>query len=361
MQHLARYSVFALLWLSACAGDITQRPQLDPSAIHAERALQEQMVQNQSLQPAKVKRGPRPKGEHASSEARLWRVGYPILRANAQLCPKRHAEPGFALALDAHGNMYISMVVEASPAGDAGLPANTQLVAVDDMPVPVNGRQFQAFFDYLFPPLPQEQDQARPIKLTLANGKNYMVGREAVCSYDLAIDEKAKAINAYADGKKMLFSKAILRFAANDNELALIIGHEMAHNALDHINKGQKNLLAGAFAGILGEAVLSGMGVNAQGEVAKLGANIGQLSYSVPFEQEADYVGLYFAARAGYNIDDVAQFWRRMALDNPDAIYTRTTHPTSPERFVALQQTADEIRYKRNMGLALVPELKPQK
>jgi len=56
----------------------------------------------------------------------------------------------------------------------------------------------------------------------------------------------------------------------------------------------------------------------------------GMMAFSVAFEMEADYVGAYYAARAGYDISGAAEVWRAMSLEDPTSIRMGTDHPTSP-------------------------------
>ena len=76
------------------------------------------------------------------------------------------------------------------------------------------------------------------------------------------------------------------------------------------------------------------------------------------FEREADYVGMYILARAGLPLDMVPGFWSQFAQINPTPISYASTHPTTAERFVRLQQTIEEIERKRAAGEELMPELR---
>jgi hypothetical protein len=69
-------------------------------------------------------------------------------------------------------------------------------------------------------------------------------------------------------------------------------------------------------------------------------------------------VGLYYVARAGYDIEHAADFWRRMAVNEPKAMQGGLTHPSAPARFVALEAARDEIKAKIAAGKPLVPEMK---
>lgn len=67
-------------------------------------------------------------------------------------------------------------------------------------------------------------------------------------------------------------------------------------------------------------------------------------------------MGLYLMARAGHDYRNAAAFWRRMATVDPKAIAQASTHPTTSERFVALQKTVVEIDEKIAAGQPLLPE-----
>ena len=86
--------------------------------------------------------------------------------------------------------------------------------------------------------------------------------------------------------------------------------------------------------------------------------NAGAASYSVDFEKEADYVGLYYAERAGFDTSQVGDFWRRLAINDPKRTTHRNSHPTTPERFLAIDETRKEISAKLETGTALLPNMK---
>ena len=120
--------------------------------------------------------------------------------------------------------------------------------------------------------------------------------------------------NAYADGARMVVYSGMLTFAAADDDLALIIGHELAHNVLQH-------------------------------------------PWSRPtFEGEADYLGAFFAARAGFDVSGAAAFRRRQGIEHPYVLDDSSrTHPSSPERELALEGALREIQLLRAAGEPLEP------
>lgn len=183
------------------------------------------------------------------------------------------------------------------------------------------------------------------------------IQKERECYYHFKMS-RSEDIGAYADGDNVTIQSGMMHFIENDNELAVVMAHEIAHNMMGHIEAGKMNTMAGVLLGLAVDAIASSQGVNTGGEFAETGADIGHLSYSQSFEAEADYVGLYIMARSGYDVRKAPDFWRRMAAINPDGIYNGVTHPTSAERFIGLQKTVNEIRYKRKHRIALLPDFK---
>jgi predicted Zn-dependent protease len=165
------------------------------------------------------------------------------------------------------------------------------------------------------------------------------------------------AINAYADGKLVYVTTGMLRFA-NDEELQIVLGHEIAHNAERHIEAKQKNAGWGALLGAVADVALATQGVNTQGAYTQQFSQLAGMSFSQDFEREADYVGSYILARAKLPTDRAPLFWRRMAAESPGSIKFASSHPTSTERFVRLGQYHSEIRAKLTGGTALVPNMK---
>lgn len=187
-----------------------------------------------------------------------------------------------------------------------------------------------------------------------------MNGPEANCNMNVVLTDKEKGLNAFADGTRIVIFANMVDFAKDDDHLALVLAHEYVHHMMRHVQSSQTNVAAGAIFGTLIDAIASSQGINTQGQAGKLGAQAALLSYSPSFEHEADYIAMYILARANFNINDAPGFWRMMSQYNPKGIYNRTTHPTTPERFVMLQKTINEINAKKRAGQPLLPNLKPQ-
>ena len=157
-------------------------------------------------------------------------------------------------------------------------------------------------------------------------------------------------VNAFADGDGIFVTTGMMRFAQSDQELALVVAHELAHNTMGHIDAKQGNAVAGAVVGGIFTALT---GIN----FIDLGMQLGAGAYSQEFEAEADYVGVYLAERGGFDMSGAELFWRRMAANNPASIHLEgTTHPSAAARFLAIRTASEEIAEKRKANLPLIPE-----
>lgn len=187
----------------------------------------------------------------------------------------------------------------------------------------------------------------------------YIAVDKANCVYKIHLKEE-KTVNAYADGKDIYVTTAMMNFAKSDEELATILGHEYAHNLMGHVDAQMKNALAGRLVGMTLDILAAAGGVGTGSIFSDAGAHIGGLSYSQAFENEADYIGVYIMAHAGYDIQNAPNIWRRFSVkDGGQGIYTSTTHPTNPHRFLALSKAIQEIEHKRRQKMALIPDFNP--
>ena len=164
------------------------------------------------------------------------------------------------------------------------------------------------------------------------------------CDYPIMLVE-SDLVNAFADGTRIVITTAMLDFCANETELALVIGHEIAHNVLGHADDVRLR------------RVLDALSTARSGYRAELAATATQFSFSRDFESAADYVGLYLAARAEHDIHRGGSFWMRLSRQRT-SVTTRAfaiTHPSFPERFTSFQATLREIEMKKKRGEPLLP------
>ena len=156
--------------------------------------------------------------------------------------------------------------------------------------------------------------------------------------YNLVND---KTVNAWCmPGGKIVFYTGILPIAAGETGVAAIMGHEVAHALANH---GQQRMSAGLIQ--QGVAVAGNVAIkdeksrNAFNQYYGIGSTVGlMLPFSRGHESEADRIGLYLTAIAGYNPDEAAELWKRMKANSggkapPEFL---STHPSNDTRIANL-------------------------
>lgn len=160
-------------------------------------------------------------------------------------------------------------------------------------------------------------------------------------------------VNAWCmPGGKIVFYTGILPICKDETGVAVVMGHEVAHALADH---GAQRMSAGQIQalGAVGVAVGGQVaGANQQtqqilNQAYGIGSQVGgMLPFSRAHETEADKIGLYLAAIAGYNPDEGAELWKRMAAASggqapPEFM---STHPSSESRIAFLQKLAPKAK-----------------
>lgn len=166
--------------------------------------------------------------------------------------------------------------------------------------------------------------------------------------------------NAATDGATVFVTTGMLDFARDDRDLATVLGHEIAHAIKGHplhpAAKPERTGVTGAgrvFGAVIDLA--AGLGDAAADMVGLSSARRNSLAAEI----EADHIGLYLAARAGYDVSNAAEIWRRLDKEFPSTSDGGWTHPASSERFELMKATAAEIAEKRETGAPLTPDLPP--
>ena len=150
-------------------------------------------------------------------------------------------------------------------------------------------------------------------------------------------------------GKVGVFS-GMLPIAWNEAGLATVIGHEVAHAVARHGGERMSRAMALEMGGqLLGVATAGSPWQGAMVSVYGLGAQLGvALPHSRDQEGEADFIGLLYMARAGYDPAEAIAFWRRFADYNRKqgggAPWFLQTHPLDEQRIAALERALPKAR-----------------
>lgn len=289
-----------------------------------------------------------------SLDERVARVAWRLSAANVALCPAARQSAGWALhsakqyseGLRPHAAERFGLrgdlpgVLAAppgSPAAAAGLRAGDLLLTADGQSLAAGDHAGAPSWDGLGRNL-------RVVDEALADGDarfrvqrgaetlDLIVRPEPACGYDVQLNPSDE-LNARADGRRLFISTALAGFAASDDELAVILGHELAHHVLRHRRWSE--------AGGAGRRSNEGAWRTEGGEGGA--------------ERQADRVGLYLAARAGYDPSVAAPFWRRFGASNWRVRFPQIGHASAGARAQALELVAQEIEAKRAAGEPLLP------
>ncbi|MGY1489652.1 M48 family metallopeptidase [Methylobacillus pratensis] len=164
--------------------------------------------------------------------------------------------------------------------------------------------------------------------------------------------QESKEINAYcmAGGKIMVYTGLIDQIKPTDDELAAVMGHEIAHALREHVRERMSRAKAQQY-GLLGLAAVVGIGTkNADNAVQALavGGTVAAVALTLPnsrtAEHEADQIGLELAARAGYNPNAALSLWQKMSAvggEKPPEILS--THPSDESRMADIKRLIPSV------------------
>ncbi|QXZ08794.1 M48 family metallopeptidase [Comamonas sp. Y33R10-2] len=154
----------------------------------------------------------------------------------------------------------------------------------------------------------------------------------------------SKQINAFCmpGGKIAFYTGIIDQLKLTDDEIAMIMGHEMAHALREHSREQLAKNQATSLGISLG-AQLLGLG-DIGSTAARLGGQLLSLKFSRSDESDADLVGLELAARAGYNPQASVSLWRKMGeATGQSGVSFLSTHPTGPNRIRELEDNVPRV------------------
>ncbi len=152
-------------------------------------------------------------------------------------------------------------------------------------------------------------------------------------------------------GGKIVVYEGLLPYTSNETALAIVLGHEIAHAVAKHsAEQLTKQNNQSVFTQVIGTAGQM-MGGTA-GTIVQAGASVAgsyafplmNLKYSRSNETEADYMGLLFAAMAGYNPEEAIPFWKRMSSGTSSSSDFFSDHPSDEKRIAALEKAMPEAK-----------------
>lgn len=279
----------------------------------------------------------------AAADTRLVAIGRRLARGGAGLCAGTVSNPGWTIedaeqfapelrnpvraALGLRSAPTIVAVEPGSAAAGAGAQVGDEIVAIDGHALPpASGRASRARQDGI------ERDMTHGgTAVTVERAGRMATLRlmpEQGCASEFLIGRERGLRAASSDGARVTVSAEIVDFAASDDELALVLAHEFAHNILGH-NKGYPAQR------IAGE---DRSGNNTRSR-----------------EREADRWALYLMARAGYDVNVAPAFWRRWGPKTGFGILSDGTHPDWRDRAARAEAEIALIKTQQAAGQVPVP------
>jgi len=191
----------------------------------------------------------------------------------------------------------------------------------------------------------------------ITSGRNYemiqRVGRRIADAVDkdmpdadwefIYIDEDE--VNAFAlPGGKIAVYDGLFEVIGNEDELAFILGHEIAHVTARHANQRLSQAMVIAGIGFGGSYLIEDLDSSEKQLIMAaygLGTTVGiALPYSRLHESEADFIGQMYMARAGYNPAFAPGVWQKMAEASPGGPPEwLSTHPSHGNRTERLEES----------------------
>ncbi|MDE1206594.1 M48 family metallopeptidase [Tenacibaculum larymnensis] len=158
-----------------------------------------------------------------------------------------------------------------------------------------------------------------------------------------------KTVNAWClPGGKVVFYTGILPICANEDGIAAVMGHEVAHAFAKH---GQERMSTGQLQQLGGVALALGTQNSENAEMWNMAYGLGtQVGVMLPFsrqhETEADKLGLVFMIMAGYKGEEAAEVWVRMSQRSGGGAPPEfmSTHPSNQTRIQTLRNFLPEAK-----------------
>jgi predicted Zn-dependent protease len=172
---------------------------------------------------------------------------------------------------------------------------------------------------------------------------NGMAGDLKYYDWEYTLVDEDDTINAFAmPGGKIVFYTGIMELASGEDELAVVMGHEVAHVIARHGNERMSQMMLVQFGSVALQALLKEKPEETRSIFMRAFGAGSQLGVLLPFsrkhEYEADRIGLHLMADAGYRPSAAVEFWEKMASLHGAPPEFLSTHPAGASRVRKLRE-----------------------
>jgi hypothetical protein len=299
----------------------------------------------------------------ADLQNRLYKVAAPLLIHNAELCKNqarnllgftaknRWSYPGdyneaAHVAFGMDERLQVTSVLAGSGAAKAGLQTGDVLLAAGNKPLPT-GQHALSQAGAIFGKIVASQ-ATLPMTVERHNSERHLsIPVTRACAFAIELGN-ADNVNAYADGSRVLVTRGMINATRNDDELAFVLAKTMAHNMLGHA-AAQRNVST------IGSIIDNLKSITP--DTSMLIGSGGIKAMPPEMDAAADRLSLYLAARAGYEIDNADNFWKRLHDTYPPTVLNgyNANHPAIAARLAAIEKAQAEIKARKSAKKALVP------
>ena len=153
----------------------------------------------------------------------------------------------------------------------------------------------------------------------------------------------SQEVNAASFPGGVAITYGLLNFIKSDDELAIVLSHELAHFIKGHFLETKGSDLIPA---ILAQQLGKSADVSLDSELGKLLKLSFSSKVSFDLEREADFLGMLLAHKSGFDIDKGIYIWERLVVELPQGIetYFLLNHPMSSKRLFKLKKIAEDLK-----------------
>lgn len=177
-----------------------------------------------------------------------------------------------------------------------------------------------------------------------------------LAEWEFVVFDDPNTVNAFAmPGGKIAVFSGTFSVATTDDQLAVILAHEIAHVTAKHVHERLSQQMLSNAGGQTLDLLTGGIAGLGLVQAYQLGADMVGLSFDRKKESEADYMGLIYMARAGFNPRAAIELWEKMdqvMIGRRAPAEWQSTHPSHENRLAQLYgwMTEAEAEYEKALG-----------
>jgi len=299
-----------------------------------------------------------------AQDARLDDVGFALLQAAVPFCGNAATRrtgfrytsvsafsrelkeaAGFLGYVD---TVSVVSVAKGGPADRAGLKPGDRILAIDGEGIPLGTLGMSALRSRMQRAARDAKGEVRAIVRRAGAPLALTIPLDSACDFRL-VSWRETTADAWGDGETISVTGPMMKYATTDSLLAVIVAHEIAHNAIRRTSTSSKSFQEAwrTLGSIVGQAAVYVKGERwASMRVARPSA-----PFAVEVENRADDLTAYLLARVGRKARTSRDAWWTLLVKQDSTISWTKVHPTSADRLFRLDQIVAEVDAKKSAGI----------